>query len=517
MAQEGTPGTIPPVDAKRTVARAYDMQFHGTAEFRGGNCPASVHYNRGRFGRLFPGLPAHRADPQALMELGALGGPMDAGDSSGNPQNPDHPKLLPAGFTFLGQFIDHDITFDPTSSLERQSDPEAVENFRTPSLELDNVYGAGPGANPHLYGKANRALLLVPGVPDHPFGGDLPRNEEETALLGDPRNDENLLVSQLHVAFLRFHNAVADRIRPNLSPRETLFEAAQRLVRWHYQWIILHEYLPAIVGQPMVDAVLENRRFYSWRNAPFIPVEFAVAAFRFGHTQVRPGYRVSENFARPIFATGAPVAPGELPPDLRGGRRIRREQVIEWNRLFKIGAADPQPGKRFDTRLSSALHQLPFASGTPADPASLAQRNLMRGLTFGLPSGQSVARAMSVEHQKDVKQFGVMPITLLTPDELPELKALGLDEDTPLWYYILRESELRSSGETLGPVGGRIVAEVFAGLLTGDRLSYLRANRSWVPPFGGKRFGIRDLLLMAGVATEDPPPGPAAGTVWSAT
>lgn len=440
---------------------------------------------------------------------------MDGGDSGPAPQNPDHPKRLPAGITFLGQFIDHDITFDPTSSLERQADPEAVENFRTPVLELDNVYGAGPGANPHLYRRTDKAMMLLGPIAEHPAATDLPRNDEGTALLGDPRNDENLIVSQLHVAFLRFHNAVAEHVRQNKSPRETLFEATQRLVRWHYQWIVLHEYLPAIVGQEMVNAVLARRRFYNWRNEPFIPVEFSVAAFRFGHTQVRPGYRISEQFARPLFAQGPPAAAGELPSDLSGGRRIRKEQVIEWQRFFKLTSDDPQPGKAFDPRLSSPLHHLPFAAGTPDDPASLAQRNLIRGLTFSLPSGQSVATAMRDQHNEDVKAFKVDKIEVLGADTLTELKAIGLEDDTPLWYYILRESELRANGERLGPVGGRIVAEVLIGLLQGDRFSYLRVNPSWKPLFGGADFRLKQLLLRAGVATEAAPPGPPPGAIWS--
>ena len=320
-------------DPKRSLSRSYDMQFHGTAEFRGGNCPTSVYYNRGRFGRLFPALPALRVEPHLLMHLGKKGGLMDGSTPE---TNPDHPDGLEAGFTFLGQFIDHDITFDPTSSLERQLDPEAVENFRTPTLELDNVYGSGPGAHPHLYRRDDRALLLTSPVADS-SGFDLPRNSEGTALIGDPRNDENLIVSQLHLAMLRFHNAVVEEIRPNLSARETLFEAAQRLVRWHYQWIVLNEYLPKIVGRPMVDAALAERRFFKWRNEPFIPVEFAVAAFRFGHTQVRPGYAISGEFARPIFS---PTASGEaLPADLNGGRPIKKEQLVEWNRYFDAGGA----------------------------------------------------------------------------------------------------------------------------------------------------------------------------------
>src|SRR5262245_34282852 len=193
-------------DPQRTTDRSYDMHYHGTAEFRGGNCPRSRYYDTGRFGRMFPSLPPFNADSARLAELGKAGGPMDGTD-----ENPDNPAKLTAGFTFLGQFIDHDVTFDPTSILERQNDPEAITNFRTPLLELDSVYGSGPGASPHLYQSKARDKLLI-GADTNAQPNDVPRNSEQTALLGDPRNDENLIVSQLHLAFLRFHNAVVDQV-----------------------------------------------------------------------------------------------------------------------------------------------------------------------------------------------------------------------------------------------------------------------------------------------------------------
>lgn len=498
---------FPPSDPRRSVHRSYDAQFHGTSEHRGGNCPSSHYYESGRFGRMFGGLPAVNIDPLALIELGKPGGLMDGLDQGPgeNPRNPDHPGGLPAGFTFLGQFIDHDITFDPTSSLERQVDPEAVANFRTPCLELDNVYGSGPGASPHLYQRSDRARLLLGSDTSDAVGTDLPRNHEETALLGDPRNDENLIVSQLHLAFLRFHNAVVDRIIDALpgsgAVRHTIFERAQRSVRWHYQWIVLKQYLPAIVGEPMVSAVLANRRFYRWRREPFIPVEFAVAAFRFGHTQVRPGYAISDQFAAPLFALPTPQQPS--PPSLGGGKRIDPPRVIDWRRFFAIDpSAPPAASKAFDPVLSSPLMRLPFARGGLDDPQSLAQRNLLRGLTFGLPSGQAVAAAMIDEHAQDVASTpGLSAIEPLTTDELEELRPLGLETDTPLWYYILKESQLREDGRRLGAVGGRIVAEVLVGLLQGDPMSFLSASPRWKPNLnGGESFGIEDLLRIAGVS-----------------
>jgi hypothetical protein len=412
----------------------------------------------------------------------------------GAANNPDNPNI-PAGFTFLGQFIDHDLTFDPTSSLERQNDPEAIDNFRTPMFELDNIYGSGLAASPYLYDRSpqNRGKFLIEKLdPSDPNSkDDLPRNSQNIALIGDPRNDENTIVSQLHVAFLKFHNAVVDKLKAsgNIPPSE-LFSEAQRLVRWHYQWIVLHEFLPHIVGQEVVTNIIKHsRKFYDWRNEPFIPVEFSVAAYRFGHSQVRPGYGMNDNFGAAIFdANQDPNNPD--PNDLSGGKRAPR-RFVKWSNFFQFeGSPAPQASKRIDTTLSGPLFQLPFTGpNLPGNPSSLAQRNLLRHLTFSLPSGQAVAKAMCIEP--------------LSKDDLADVAQLGagLERRTPLWFYILREADKRADGKTLGPVGGRIVAEVFIGILQGDRMSFLRQDPEWTPTLGQNgEFRMVDLLKFAGVA-----------------
>jgi hypothetical protein len=363
---------------------------------------------------------------------------------------------------------------------------------------LDSLYGSGRTASPHLYDQSSPGgikLLIDSAAPR-----DLPRNSQNTALIGDPRNDENLIVSQLHLAFLKFHNAVVDRVLDDgiTNPNEA-FDEAQRLVRWHYQWIILHEFLPATVGQNLVNNILnKGRRFYKWRNAPFIPVEFSVAAYRFGHSQVRPGYIANfdgdngQPLVKHIFDTSLDHSVPD-PDDLSGGKRAPR-RFIDWRTFFDVGPTpephkdlgpSPKPNKRIDTKLSSPLFEL--LSIPPNEPQSLAQRNLLRHLTFGLPSGQRVAKAMKIEP--------------LSRQDLSDLKPMGLDRDTPLWFYVLKEAELRAEGRTLGPVGGRIVAEVFIGLLQGDHMSYLRQDPDWTPNLGQDQdFKMADLLAFAGVA-----------------
>ena len=494
------------------------MSSHGSTYMPNFVPPRSRYHDSGKFGRLFGELPPFASDNPsvraALLELGKPGGLMDAQDNlDATPQqlivdpalsanNPNNPRMT-AGMTFLGQFVDHDMTFDPTSSLERQADPEQITNFRTPTLSLDNLYGSGPDATPHLYSRSQPAKFLVESGGSH---DDLPRNSEGVALIGDPRNDENLVVSQLHLAFLKFHNAIVDRLAPLGLQGAELFAEAQRLVRWHYQWILLHQFLPLTCGQDCVDDVLNHgRKFYQWKNDPFIPVEFSVAAYRFGHSQVRPSYRVNftSNGGDPLFAMifGKPGANPQDPDDMRGGCRAPR-RYIGWPTFFDFGDGNSRPNKKIDTKLSSALFRLPPSvvanPSLPGNPGSLAQRNLLRHLTFSLPSGQRVAKAMNLE---------VLPESALT-----ELKPLELDRATPLWYYVLKEAEVMSSGEHLGPVGGRIVAEVLIGLMQGDKQSYLSQDPDWTPTLptlkpgtDGQFFDMLDLLTIA-----DPNAGKAA-------
>ena len=495
---------------------------HGSTGL-GGCTPRSGFYDRGRFGRLFGGLPPFATDTpyirEALTEIGAPAGPMDALDDLTDPvtlitdpaksaHNANNPTMT-AGFTFLGQFLDHDMTFDPTSSLARRQDPESIRNFRIPALDLDSVYGGGPVVSPHLYDATidnGQTTFLIEPIPgsntvsiDRSQRYDVPRNSQLTALTGDPRNDENLIISQLHLAFLRFHNRVVSDVRVDLGvgslPQE-VFAEAQRVVRWHYQWMVLHQFLPTTVGDQTTEDVLEHgRRFYTWRNDPFIPIEFSVAAYRFGHSQVRPSYRANfgtsatdatQQFFALIFDPNA-ADPAD-PNDLRGGRRAAR-RFIDWQTFFDFGDGRARPNKKIDTVLSTPLFSLP---GQPTGtPTSLATRNLIRNLTMGVPSGQRVAAAMQLPP--------------LAPADLADLSQYTLDTRTPLWFYVLREAQVTSAGEHLGPVGGRIVAEVIVGLIQGDRTSYLRQDPDWTPTYGSDdNFTMVDLLRAAGVVATVP-------------
>jgi hypothetical protein len=452
---------------------------HGKNEPRGIRRVPRSSLNEGRFGRLFRRLsPAPKLPDKKLRELAeSMREPKAAGAKLDNPK-------IPSGYTYFGQFVDHDLTFDPVSSLQRSNDPDALVDFRSPRFDLDSVYGSGPEDEPFLYQQPARLRLVIDpkNVKGEP---DLQRNADGVALIGDPRNDENIIVSQFQLTFIRFHNKVADRVAADKSvPEERRFEVAQRLVRWHYQWLILNDFLPRIVGPEPIkkrvkqtkDGVAIDTRWFEPKNELFMPVEFSVAAYRFGHSMVRPSYDLNQVVTdRPIFIPGEKA--GEL-DDLRGFRPLPNFWTVDWS-FFLDGAAGkaskPQQSRKIDAHLSPGLFDLP---GFPNAESSLAFRNLKRGEALGLPSGQDVAQLM-----------GLKPLSG---------KKLKAPEPTPLWFYILKESGL-GGGRHIGPVGGEIVADVLLGLLKEDNHSFVNQNPKFKPSLGAKagKFELADVVKVA--------------------
>jgi len=498
--------------------------------------------HQGAFGRIFRNLPPFEPDDADLVALAATmiegltpeGNPLETDDASAPSNNPD----IPAGYTYLGQFLDHDLTFDPNSLLQRDNDPDGVQNFRTPKFDLDSLYGSGPDDSPYLYADGVQFLL---GPNDH-GEIDLPRNSAGRGLTGDPRNDENVIISQLHLAFLEYHNAVVDEIAAVGDATDMLFEDARQVVRWHYQWLVLHDFLTKLVGQGIVDDILKkdtlgiavgggvgsasqwkpDLKFYAYKVQPFIPVEFSVAAYRFGHSQVRANYALNFDTAGnnsdgspkeiPIFDPKNPDDPNAN--DLRGFRPRPADRTIDWFRFFfDLGGlpGETQLTRTIDTQLSHGLGGLP--TSVASNPSSLAARNLLRGKSLGLPSGQDVAREMGIPEYLIISTDNhALPFRIGTaytlPDGTPDPTVpadppnkaaleLAFGRQTPLWYYILKEAELLTQGRCLGPVGGRIVAEVFIGLMAGDSLSFLNREPDWRPKadeFGCTQDGVFTIM-----------------------
>ena len=467
------------------------QSHHGGTPIRGQDSVPESALFEGRFGRMFRTLHAFRPSADEITFL------VDRMRDAVEAPSRDNPRI-PAGYTYLGQFIDHDITFDPMSELQKRNDPDALADFRTPRFDLDSLYGSGPSDDPFMYESGRpgtRGLALLVGV--NPWDPevephDLPRNQQGRALIGDPRNDVHVIISQLHLLFIRFHNRILDQVRvdhPELQERELLDEC-QRIARWHYQWIVVHDFLERIAGREMAHAVLKpgaqgeapavERRHFTWENDPFMPVEFSAAAYRFGHSMVRPHYDLNRaNRKIPIFAEAEDPGPFD---HLGGFRRLPFGWTVDWSLFFGTSAGEPQLSRRIDTKLAPPLFRLP--RGVDQDRRALASLNLRRGRALGLPSGQDVALAM--QHEP------------MNHRELGLEGALG--DRTPLWYYLLREAEVRADGEHLGPVGGRIVAEVLVGLLEGDPQSYLNQQPAWRPSLPSATqgdFTMEDLVALA--------------------
>jgi Animal haem peroxidase len=413
----------------------------------------------GRYGRMFD-LPALEADETILHRLGAAGGFCDGGDD-------EQDSEVEAGWPFFGQYVAHDLTAD-RSPLRTHTDLGALRNMRSPRANLEALYGGGPGGSPYLYRRDDPAKLLEDE-------GDLPRNQEGIALIGDPRNDVHVFMGQMQVAFIEAHNLLVDRLREDGVAEGELFDEARRSLSWHYQWLIVNEFLPGLVGPGLtVEVAADGPRFYLPDPEPFIPVEFADAAYRYGHSQIRQLYQLQVDGPRyRVF------------PELIGFGPIG-DRRVDWSLLFDVpGRPEAQRAKPMDGQLPRSLIELPHAiTGAVDDVAyrSLAARDLERGQGTGLPSGEAVARSMGVEP--------------LTEDEL-DLRRHGWQGETPLWLYILRESGARQSGHRLGDVGGRIVAEVLYGVILADPESYLALEPDWAPslPARSERFRLVDILV----------------------
>lgn len=404
---------------------------------------------------------------------------------------------------------------------------ENIANLRTPVLELDSVYRDGPEGSPYLYDKTRAPGYLLAG----PGCADLARNAQGTALIGDPRNDENTFIAQLHLQIILFHNGVrrliehsnVDAVFGRL-PHEigNDFEFARRLVRWHYQWIIVNEYLPlvidadalaaahAITGVPRLTdppppldpafakaaAVLSQQTWTDCcgheRCGTLIPVEFSGAAFRFAHSQVPGRLDINDDLLNhPLFAP-RPPAPGAFNPT---------DKIVDWRRFFALGGSTPQLARPLDTFLDPQLFQLPFAPA--GDDQILPLRNLIRSeRVYRVPHAGAVANALGLP-------LGVSPAAQ------NQLAAAGITApgDAPLWFYILGEAA--ESGGKLGKIGGLLVAWTLLRLLRCDPGSYVNAPSPWQPVLkvsAQGSFSMADLLQIAASERLDacPPGAPGA-------
>lgn len=429
------------------------------------------------FGRLYPANPVQiqnlsHAELIALYE--------ELTDDMGSDHIED--GTASAGMTFFGQFIDHDVTLDATSALGTRIVPSTIANVRTPALDLDCVYGSGPEATPHLYGKDEVEYFLVFGTEANDF--DLARTSNGTALIGDPRNDENLIVSQIQGAFIALHNILMTKFgsehdaqsdisdcakmgtrdddwRSYVAPQSLSFEQVRRFVRLHYQYVVWTEFLPAFVDQSCLDEARLNDLFGS--DTPIMPVEFSGAAYRFGHATTQASYEIKPGDTRDMHTL------------LGFGARAEADNV-EFAQFFDIDGTAAPKARAVAPKLGEPLLRLPFITEgmeladigvtlNPKQSQSLPLRNTLRDrYTYQLANGQRIAADLNARHGMSIQ----------IPD-VPDLLADKGVTKTPLWFYCLQEADAFGGGKLTG-VGGAIVASVFGRLLRLDPTSYWHAT-----------------------------------------
>ncbi len=527
------------------------LEFDNTGEATTRQPSTTEELRRFRFSRLGP--KGERTDEEVRIAIAEAMTDQDLAQ----PDSAD--PAIPAGFTYLGQFVDHDLTMDRSEGqLGQDVDLDELLQGRSPALDLDSVYGRGPRDKDDQAFYAEDGVKLKVGTttpvdfPDQgtnvPFEGfDLPRRggtagtpaDRRAPLIPDPRNDENLVIAQTHLAFIRFHNRVVDELSLTGLTGERLFRAAKELVVRHYQFMLRTDFLPRIVDPAIVDDVFTNgRRFfevpgkhYGHGNTPTMPVEFSVASYRLGHSMIRGAYQ----WNRVFNSTGpGPIGSLELlfvftgtagnfdprsrvPEDLDDVNfgetfTLPSNWIADFRRLYDFTEADRDDlkppadsgggnvTKRIDTTMVDPLRNLPAGTfggrGTQFRPIerNLAFRNLTRASMMELASGQQIAALFGVEPltaEQILVGNGGVDLSSLTEEQKAKLV-----EATPLWFYVLREAEINNG--LMGAVGGRITAEVFHRAIEGSRISIVRSPY-WRPTLGpdASTFRMVDLLLFA--------------------
>lgn len=396
---------------------------------------------------------------------------------------------LPAGLTYLGQFIDHDLTLEQTSVFGTQPDITTLPNTRTSWFDLDNVYGL------------NNEFLNAQGLFDIGSNSsgddDLPRDPiTQIAIISDPRDEENLIISQIQLLFLKFHNKVfADiKLANKLLTITELVARAKQVVTLHYQYIVVNDFLANMCGK------FFSRLFDSNGNpiisqeikaiSPSLSIEFSGAIYRYGHSLVRDAYYLNANFD--VFPIFSPDLPNPLVtiPDLRGFRPIPPNQVIDWSMFFPMPKSKGfQVTEHMDIFITEALYNLPFSVASNPPPI-LPLRNLMRGQTYGLPSGQDLSRAFGIDEAEVLSSskgnlvFQSLNTPLVTQSDLIHLTTV-FGEQTPLFYYVLKDNHVNGNGVHLGALPSKLIGETFLNLLVSSPTSYL--STGWTPTVG--QFG----------------------------
>jgi hypothetical protein len=489
---------IRPADAPPTDERANEVKAAARPQLR--------------FGRMFKDLERPPENDDGLVALGQA--MMDSPDFGDN-------LSLPAGYTYLAQFIAHDVSFEKNNNIP--AGPVAAGNaiqLRTPSLDLDSLYGEGPKtkSSSHLYDGARFKIGETKadffGDANRRYANDLYRENDENPhepLIADLRNDDNLAVAQTHVAFLKFHNKVVERLSDEGFSGDILFEEAKEKVIRHYQWIVLNDLLPKIIDEDVLRKAHESSSDLvpDQAKGSFMPVEFSLAGFRLGHSMLRATYEWNRVFQSPTRGDRRVAKFADLihqtgfrAETLGKGKNLGSPWIIDWTRFYDFTghngiATNPKFNwaKKIDTTLAADLKHFDMFLKHITDERfrSLAVADLVRGSRMQLPTGQAVAERIKLPCMRAAD--------ILEGPHMEVLRKHGFHKKTPLWYYILKEAEFYRGGQRLGPVGSFIVAETLVNLIRASRISIIRGN-PWRPDLGQimpDRFGMTDLLVFANV------------------
>lgn len=459
---------------------------------------------KGYYSRRFKN-PAEPLGPDDEWKLVELGNAMRYGREREGTLTPR------IGYTYFGQFLGHDLTHDGTPLAGPYEEPEKTPNFRTAAFDLDHVYANGPAGSPYLYeGEEGAETFKIGATVPGGYRRDLPIGHGHLLIgdLQDTRNVDNLLLRQLHVLFLKFHNEAVRQLETNDDlkaladslGRGSIFEQARRLVCWHYQWIIRHDYLPRILHNDVWHH--QARRAVRQSGSAFsVPIEFSLAGFRFGHSMVRNAYRLNCRRKRVLI--------DELMSLGQRAEPIADDDLVEWGTFFDgLPTSGPPASSSFiDTSVSLAMHGLSpdtirLSNRSEAiDPSNLPVRTLLRGARAHLASGQEVAEALATEGK--VASDDCLTASQLTADTCDAsgsvLGRARLERNTPLFYYILKEAEFKAEGLTLGPVGSHVISEVIQSALELDPNGYMAvAGAEWELPLwrfpNGSRRPVNSLI-----------------------
>ena len=463
--------------------------------------------DEGHYCRLFkcwpnrptPGTPEFNTFVRALQELVEQMSDDGSRVCEGKPEAP-----INAGYTYIGQFLDHEVTNDETKVDEAwKLEPHQIKNGQTPRIDLSHLYGGGPQHRKDgiLYdGDRFRVGDKVQSIiaPDQGSRSFDVGFEKGTLLIADDRARENVILRQITAVFARLHNLAVEQWNS--------FDRARQQTIWQFQRLVVEDYLNEVLDPTVYKSVfVDHEPMVKWTNFS-IPVEFSVAAFRFGHSMVRDNYFLSEQTDKTLL---------ELLERALKHEPLEAEWEIDWGAFFQNASTSTVITARpIDIRIAPGLFEVPiptlmlFNAGVSSffvrdNTIRLPLVSLMRGSGLALASGQYVAR-----------RFGE---PVLTEDELTNdcngkitpqgeiLKKYGLTRETPLFYYVLKESEVRNNGNELGPTGSHIVAETIYTALKRDPKSYMNDPAGAIPPtweFPSGRDTIKSLGDLFARATE---------------